>query len=134
MSICERLHLASSRCVLGILVVADYLIDLPFEPKRSFWVQDVPVGATRGFHAHRTGQQILVCLTGRILAKFTDGYHSAELELSSSETAVWMKNMVWGEQTFVEPKSVLLVLASNPYDESDYIRDRQEFELLAQKP
>lgn len=117
----------------GNLRVADFAADFPFTPQRVFWVTNVPAGTTRGFHAHKTGNQILVCLSGRLVAKFYDGRHTEEIELTNATPAVWMKEMVWGEQIFVEENTVLMVLASNSYDESDYIRSRSEFELLSQK-
>jgi hypothetical protein len=101
--------------------------------KRAFWVTNVPAGEVRGFHAHRTGSQILFCLAGAISAKFEDAQGTEVFELLPNGFGVSMKNLVWGEQTFVEPNSVLLVLASNEYDESDYIRDREEFLRLIQK-
>jgi dTDP-4-dehydrorhamnose 3,5-epimerase-like enzyme len=99
--------------------------------QRVFWVSSVPEGTTRGFHAHKTGHQILICLAGSVSAKFFNGTVSEEILLVPGGTAVWMENMVWGEQTFLEKDSILLVLASNDYDEEDYIRDRNEFVALA---
>ncbi len=100
--------------------------------QRVFWVTNVPEGTTRGFHAHKTGHQILICLAGSVSAKFDNGTVSEDILLLPGGMAVWMENMVWGEQTFLEKDSILLVLASNEYDEEDYIRDRNEFEALAQ--
>jgi dTDP-4-dehydrorhamnose 3,5-epimerase-like enzyme len=108
-------------------------INIEWDVKRVFWVTNVPAGEVRGFHAHRTGNQVLFCLAGAILAKFEDDQGTEVIELLPEGFGVSMKNLVWGEQTFIEPNSVLLVLASNEYDEQDYIRDRAEFEELSQK-
>lgn len=114
----------------GGLWVIDDLESSAFSPGRVFWVTNVPAGATRGFHAHKTGRQVLLCLSGRIVAKFDNGKVVEEIELTKDGPGILMENMVWGEQTFVEPGSILLVLASNNYDEQDYIRSRIEFDSL----
>lgn len=106
---------------------------LPFTPKRVFWIGSVPIGETRGFHAHRTGQQLLFCLAGEISATFDDGVKSETFSLRPSGHGVWMKMHVWSEQLFLKRDSILLVLASNKFDETDYIRDRDEFNRLAQQ-
>lgn len=117
----------------GSLHVAQALGNVPFTPVRLFWVTDVPTGLVRGFHAHKNGQQVLFCLSGSIRARFDDGSSSEEIVLTPGGSGVWMKNMVWGEQTFLDPGSILLVLASNEYEETDYIRDREEFDALVQE-
>lgn len=117
----------------GNLKLLECAVSLPFEPKRIFWVSDVPAGEARGFHAHLTGEQVLFCLSGEIRAKFDDGFKSEEIVLTPKGSGVWMKNLVWGEQTFLEPSSILLVLASNLFVEEDYLRDRNLFEALIKK-
>jgi dTDP-4-dehydrorhamnose 3,5-epimerase-like enzyme len=116
----------------GSLWVLERESGLPFIPKRVFWISGVPSGETRGFHAHRTGEQILFCLSGQIRAKFYDGEMSEDLMLDAHGQGVWMRNLVWGEQTFVSSDAILLVIASNDFDEEDYIREKQEFEKLRQ--
>lgn len=106
---------------------------LPFTPKRVFWVGGVPIGETRGFHAHRTGQQLLFCLAGEISATFDDGFKREAISLLPNGRGVWMEMHVWSEQLFLKRDSILLVLASNEFDESDYIRDRDEFTRLVQQ-
>lgn len=117
----------------GSLSVLQALDSLPFSPVRLFWVTDVTPGLVRGFHAHKSGHQILFCIAGRIQVRFDDGVNSEVLSLTAGGPGAWMKNMVWGEQTFLETGSILLVVASNEYDESDYIRDWAEFRSLAKE-
>lgn len=117
----------------GTLKVIESGQSIPFHFKRVFWISGVPHGAERGFHAHKTGHQLLVCLSGEILAKLDDGRNEVHIRLRQGGPGVWVRNMVWGEQLFIEPNSILLVVASNEYDESDYIRNRKEFETLVQK-
>ena len=127
----KELPVASIVGDAGSLRVIEQLGESSVSPRRVFWISRVPAGQARGFHAHKTGHQILICLAGSVSAKFFNGTVSEEILLVPGGTAVWMENMVWGEQTFLEKESILLVLASNDYDEEDYIRDRNEFEALA---
>ncbi len=98
-----------------------------------FWIGDVPQGSTRGQHAHLSGRQILVCLSGAILASVSNGKEEAEFLLQPGSAALAMAEMVWGEQTFLAEGSTLVTLASNRFFESDYIRDFEEFLTLARK-
>ena len=129
----ELIDPARFRDSRGELSVLDLQGGLPFGPKRVFWITDVPAGESRGFHAHRSGQQLLVCLSGSITARVLDGQNEEKFELTVDGPALWMKNLVWGEQTFNEDGSTLLVLASNSFEEADYIRDYESFLELCKK-
>lgn len=107
--------------------------DLPFNPQRLFWVTGVPKGSVRGFHAHKTGHQLLFCLKGEILLTLRTDVGSESILMGQDSPGVWMKNMTWGEQTFMTEGVILLVIASNVFDESDYIRDFDEFSTLAKQ-
>jgi UDP-2-acetamido-3-amino-2,3-dideoxy-glucuronate N-acetyltransferase len=104
---------------------------LPFRPLRYFLVQDVPAGTVRGEHAHRAGHQLLVCTRGSVAAGVDDGTNRLEVVLDSPELALYMPPMTWGKQHRFSPDAVLMVLASNVYDASDYVRDYDEFLRLA---
>lgn len=117
----------------GELSVLDTKSTLPFLPKRVFWIRDVPAGEIRGLHAHQTGLQLLICVSGSITASVSDGEITEQFQLSADGPALWMKNLVWGEQKFNEDGSTLLVLASNSFEEEDYIRDFEAFLALRQK-
>lgn len=101
--------------------------------KRVFWVSDVAPGETRGHHAHKSGHQVLICLSGSLEVTLRDHLGEETKVLSPNSPAIWMKPLTWGVQRFLQPETVLLVLASNEFDESDYIRDEQEFRSLVQK-
>ncbi len=111
----------------GALRVIEQGNGMAFSPKRVFWVEAVPVGEIRGMHAHRDCQQILICIAGSILVTLDDGSKRTQVLLDSSSKVLFMDRNVWGEQQFLEPDSKLLVLASHPYEEKDYIRDYDEF-------
>lgn len=126
----SRRRLIDDRGKLSLLEVSK---ELPFAPKRVFWVEGVQEGIKRGFHAHRTGTQVLFCMRGSIELSLRTFHHEELLTLDAESPGVWMQNMVWGEQRFTSEGTILLVLASNEFDESDYIRDFDEFMTLSKK-
>lgn len=95
---------------------------LPFVPQRIFLTYD-PNENSRGAHAHRRCQQVLLCTSGSIKVKVHDGIHEEVITLDSPREALWLGPMIWAEEFNHSQGAVLLVLASDPYDESDYIRD-----------
>lgn len=96
---------------------------LPFPPRRVFIIRDVPRGTIRGGHAHRRGMQIIVCIHGRIEAAMRYDGESVSVTLVPGAPAVFFGPRVWCQQTYVEDGSILLVLASEPYDPNSYIPD-----------
>jgi dTDP-4-dehydrorhamnose 3,5-epimerase-like enzyme len=111
----------------GSLVAVDHASDLPFVPQRTFVVFDVPSRDVRGEHAHRECEQLLVCLRGSVTALVDDGHDRRELVLERPDQGLYMPAMVWGTQYRYSEDSVLLVYASRPYEDSDYIRDYETF-------
>lgn len=110
--------------IRGSLVAGE---GLPFTPRRFFTVFDVPSAETRGSHAHRECEQYLICLRGSVSAIVDDGEHREEFRLDSPDLALYMPALTWGTQYRYAPDALLLVLASHPYDNADYIRDYDEF-------
>lgn len=115
----------------GILVPIDFS-QLPFEPKRIFYVTRVPEGEWRGGHAHHKTKQILVCVKGKILVKLVALDSENEFIIEENQSC-FVDNMVWDSQKFIEPDSILLVICSTEYDESDYILKMSEFNELIGK-
>lgn len=105
---------------------------LSFTPKRYFTVFAVPSEEVRGQHAHRQLKQFLVCLRGSCVIALDDGGVRDEVTLDTPQLGLYIPPMVWGTQYKYSPDAVLLVLASEPYDAEDYIRDYEEF-LIAVK-
>lgn len=100
---------------------------LPFEPKRYFVVMDVPSREVRGEHAHRRCEQLLICLRGAVACMLDDGSRREEVLLDSPELALHIPAMTWGVQYKYSADAVLLVLASEPYEPDDYIRNYDDF-------
>ena len=118
----------------GSLSFAEVEQFLPFDPKRYFLVYDVKSNEIRGEHAHRQLQQFLVCVKGSCSVVVDNGKNREEYKLNSPEMAILIPPMVWGIQYKYSPDAVLMVLASEKYDESEYIRNYDEFiELVKSK-
>lgn len=109
----------------GDLVPIEFY-DLPFLPKRAFYVIEVPAGEVRGNHAHYQCQQFLFCVSGMIEVKLFNGVKTSIYTLLPGQ-GILVDALVWDSQNFLTGKDVLLVFASMPYDAKDYILDRDEF-------
>jgi dTDP-4-dehydrorhamnose 3,5-epimerase-like enzyme len=96
---------------------------LPFEPRRVFVVNGVPVGGVRGGHSHRRGQQLLICVSGSVDVELRDNGSVERVTLDRAGGGLLVEAGVWAEQTYLEAGSVLLVFASEPYDADSYERD-----------
>ena len=120
----EFKHVADLR---GDLIVNNLTDDLPFLPKRVFFVHEVPSSRVRGEHAHRECHQFLVCLRGSVSVVADDGKHSAEYELNRPWLGLYLPPWTWGIQYKYSRDAVLMVYASHPYDPDDYIRDYDSF-------
>lgn len=99
---------------------------LPFAPQRIFVVHEVPVGAVRGRHAHHRSRQLLVRLQGRIEVEMRCLGATARTVLEDSHSGLLLEAGVWAAQTYLEPGSSLLVLASEVFHPSSYIADTGE--------
>ncbi|HLD98909.1 MAG TPA: WxcM-like domain-containing protein [Bdellovibrionota bacterium] len=120
-------RLSEVKDMRGNLAVLEHAKGLPFQPKRIFMVFDVPSKKVRGEHAHRKCHQFLICVKGSCSVVVDDGRNREEILLDDLSTGIHIPPMVWGVQYKYTPDAVLLVLASDPYDRNDYIRDYDEF-------
>ncbi len=111
----------------GQLVAIEQLRDLPFEIRRVYYIYDTLEGVRRGFHAHLNLEQILVCVKGSCKIHLDDGTDTAEVVLDKPYEGLYIANNMWREMYDFSPDAVLLVLASEYYDEADYIRDYDKF-------
>ncbi|MCO4100692.1 MAG: isomerase [Gemmatimonas sp.] len=118
----------------GSLSFAQYEEHLPFAVKRYFVVYGVPNKEVRGEHAHRELHQFLVCVAGRCTVMVDNGTTRGELLLDTPGLGLHVPPMVWASQYAYSSDAVLLVLASDRYDDDDYIREYDQFisEIRAQ--
>ena len=113
--------------VRGSLTFIEGTRHVPFEIKRLFYFYDVPVGASRGGHAHKTLEQVLICVTGGLEVRLDDGAAQRVVRLSGPWNGLYIPPLIWDTEIDFEPGTVCLVLASNYYDESDYLLDYEAF-------
>ena len=114
----------------GALIVAEGQKNIPFEIKRVYCLSSM-TGEPRGFHAHKDLQQVMVCLAGRCKIVLDDGQTREAVELTIDSPGLLISNCIWREMSDFSSDCVLMVLASDWYDENDYIRQYDEFEKFA---
>ncbi len=111
----------------GSLVALEEFKDIPFEIKRVYYMYDTAEGVHRGFHAHKNLEQILVCIHGSCKIKLDNGYEQKVVSLEKPYEGLHVKSNMWREMYDFSEDAVLMVLASEYYDEKDYIRDYETF-------
>ncbi len=112
----------------GNLIAIEQLKNIPFEIQRVYYIFNTKEGVRRGFHAHKNLKQMAVCLSGSCKFLLDDGKEKIdEVVLDSSQKGLLIENMVWHEMYDFSVDCILLVLASEYYNENDYIRDYNEF-------
>ena len=111
----------------GQLVALEEFKDIPFRIKRVYYMYDTAQGVVRGNHAHKSLQQILVCIHGSCKICLDNGKEKKVVPLEKPYEGLYVSNTMWREMFDFSPDAVLMVLASELYDESDYIRDYEEF-------
>jgi len=113
----------------GELISIEGNKDIPFEIKRVYYMTKF-ANSPRGFHAHKKLSQVILCLSGCFSLKLDDGVNNETYILNSTNEGVLIHNLVWREMHDFSDDCVIIVLASEQYDESDYIRNRCDFEKL----
>lgn len=111
----------------GQLVALEEFKDIPFQIKRVYYMYDTKEGVHRGFHAHKQLEQILVCIHGSCKVKLDNGEEQKVIPLEKPYEGLYISNDMWREMYDFSPDAVLLVFASELYDETDYIRNYDEF-------
>lgn len=111
----------------GSLVALEAGKTVPFAIKRVYYIFGTKQGVARGFHAHKNLKQIAVCVTGKCRMILDDGKTRQEAWLESPTKGLFIDDLVWREMYDFSEDCVLLVLASEHYDEADYIRNYDEF-------
>lgn len=111
----------------GSLVALEGNNTVPFDIKRVYYIFGTQTGVSRGFHAHKNLKQVAVCVTGKCRMIIDNGKERVETWLDSPTKGLLINDLVWREMHDFSDDCVLLVLASEHYDESDYIRNYDEF-------
>lgn len=100
---------------------------IPFEIQRVYYIHRTEPGVSRGFHAHRNLRQVAICVAGRCRIVLDDGRSREEAWLDSPLRGLLIQNLTWRELHDFSPDCVVLVLASEHYDDADYIRSYPQF-------
>lgn len=111
----------------GFLTALEQNKNIPFNIKRIYYNYFTPVDISRGFHAHKELEQVLICLAGSIKIKVDDGKNKNIYNLDDPSKGLYIGPMIWREMFDYSNNAVLLVLASEFYTEKDYLRDYEEF-------
>ena len=111
----------------GSLIAIEQGHNAPFEIKRVYYIFDTKKGVERGFHAHIRLKQICIAVKGSCTFVLDDGKKREELKLDNPNQGLFIEGLIWREMKDFSSDCVLVVLASEHYDESDYIRDYDKF-------
>ena len=111
----------------GMLVALEEYKDIPFEIKRVYYMYDTKKDVHRGFHAHKSLEQILMCIHGSCKVLLDNGTEKKIVSLEKPYEGLYIANNMWREMYDFSEDAVLMVLASEYYKEEDYIRDYNEF-------
>lgn len=124
---CTVIELPKNHQVNGNITAVNNQKEIPFDIQRVYFLYDVPGGEARGGHAHLELQQLIVAASGSFDLMVDDGKIKRTFHLNRPYQGVLMPAGLWRELNNFSSGSICLVLASNKYDEKDYIRDYQEF-------
>lgn len=127
MSLIQTLSLGVIGDDRGQLISLEANRNIPFEIKRVYYIFGTQPGVSRGSHAHKKLQQILVCTSGSCEIVVSDGNTQEKLTLDRPDIGLYIGPMIWHDMLNFSSECVLMVLASDFYDESDYIRDYSSF-------
>lgn len=127
LSDCRMVDLPKNSNPSGNLTFVEGGNHIPFDIQRVYYVYDVPGGAQRGGHAHKALHQLIIAMSGSFDVVLDDGKDKKRFHLNRSYNGLYVSPMIWREIDNFSSGSVLMVLASNRYDEEDYFRDYAEF-------
>lgn len=111
----------------GQLIALEEHREIPFQVKRVYYIFDTGTNVRRGFHAHKSLQQMLICVHGSCKVLLDDGKEKVNVLLDNPDMGLYISNAIWREMYDFSKDAVLLVLASELYNENDYIRNYNDF-------
>ena len=111
----------------GKLVALEKGVDFPFDIKRVYYIWGTEKHMIRGKHSHRKLKQVAICTSGSCDFVLDDGKSRETVHLDSPSRGLYIKSNIWREFTNFSPDCVIMVLASQHYDETDYIRNYKTF-------
>lgn len=133
LSKCKIIDLPKISDKRGNLTFIEENKHIPFEIKRVYYLYDVPGGESRAGHAHKRLEQFMIAASGSFDVVLDDGFETKRFQLNRSYYGLYIPPMLWRELDNFSSGSVCLVLASELYDEEDYIRDYETFKKMARQ-
>lgn len=115
----------------GNLSFFEHPNQLPFEIQRTYWIYDVPGGEVRGSHAFKEQQEFIIALSGSFDIVIHNGKEEQRFSLNRSYYGVYIPRMFWRRLENFSTNSLALIVSDREYNENDYIRDFEEFKILA---
>ena len=114
----------------GNLSVIEELINIPFKIKRTYYIYDVPGGETRGGHAYKENQEFIVSLSGSFDVVIDNGINQRTFSLNRSYYGLYVPKGLWKQMKNFSTNSLALILASTPFDKTDYIYDYEQYKIM----
>ena len=114
----------------GGLIPFENGVNVPFEVSRAFYIFNTRPGSARGSHANRNSQFLFVVISGSCKVKIDNGIEQTIATLNRPNQALWLDKMVWKEMYDFSYNAILLVLSNEKYDENEYIRDYEDYQLI----
>lgn len=111
----------------GSLIAIEQGYNAPFDIKRVYYIFGTKEGVERGFHAHINLKQLAIVVKGYCTFVVDNGKNREEIKLNNPNQGLLIEGLIWREMKDFSPDCVLVVLASEHYDENDYIRDYSKF-------
>lgn len=127
---CSVIDMDKHHHVKGNITVVENSKTIPFDVKRIYYLYDVPGGEARGGHAHKALYQLIIAASGSFNVTLDDGHVKRTVTLNRPYQGLYVVPGIWRELDNFSSGSVCLVLASEEYDEADYIRTYEEFQKI----
>ena len=128
---CKIMDLPKFTDPRGNLSVIEGGVHVPFDIKRVYYLYDVPGGSARAGHGHKELQQLMIAMSGSFDVIVDDGFARKKIHLNRSYHGLYIPKMMWREVDNFSSGAVCLVLASTPYDASDYYHEYSDFASIA---
>ena len=127
---CKIVELPKFLDARGNLSFAEQYKQIPFKIERAYWIYDVPGGESRGGHAYKENQELIIALSGSFDVILDNGKEKETYSLNRSYYGLYVPKGIWREMSNFSTNSLALVLSSTSYDEKDYIRDYEQFKTF----
>ncbi|HYF59422.1 MAG TPA: FdtA/QdtA family cupin domain-containing protein [Burkholderiaceae bacterium] len=117
----------------GSLSVVESRIHVPFDVRRMYYLYDIPAGQVRAAHGHKRLQQLMIAVSGSFDVLLDDGFDRRRVRLDRPDRGLYIAPSMWRELDGFSGGAVCIVLASELYDENDYLRDYDDFVAFARR-